>query len=222
MGPTGDEAPAADMATGDDGGEDSDAAPGVCANIRASALVARAAGVYDRSGLLTVRCRHAVLLRMVDVPTGERFAYSFAAIAALCARGLPVKYVWYDVGDGRFAAAMRHYTEFAGIKPVLPAMHAHMHGTACRVRAGEPAACNGASARGLAEGAPRRQLSMLRTRRRACAGATLTNVLPIAGPSHHDHDCRPSERHRRAARRALELAQGSEPCGRSAGGRHRY
>ena len=174
MGPTGDEAPAADMATGDDGGEDSDAAPGVCANIRASALVARAAGVYDRSGLLTVRCRHAVLLRMVDVPTGERFAYSFAAIAALCARGLPVKYVWYDVGDGRFAAAMRHYTEFAGIKPVLPAMHAHMHGTACRVQY-EGVACPGAGLPNseLSEQENRR-LAMVRLRgawRRALRGA---------------------------------------------------
>lgn len=101
--------------------------------MRASALTAPDSRVFDRTGLLTVRCRHGILLALVDLRTGERFAYSMAAVAHLRNAGLPVHTLWYDVADGRLDAAMKRHPELAGIRPVLPAMHARMHTIACRV-----------------------------------------------------------------------------------------
>ena len=101
--------------------------------MRASALTAPDSRVFDRTGLLTVRCRHGILLALVDLRTGERFAYSMAAVAHLRNAGLPVHTLWSDVADGRLDAAMKRPPELAGIRPVLPAMHARMHTIACRV-----------------------------------------------------------------------------------------
>ena len=137
-----------------------------CADMRASALVAPDSRVFDRTALLTVRCRHGILLSFADLKTGERFAYGMAAVAHLRATGLPITTVWYDVGDGRFFSAMSRFPELRGVRPVLPAMHARMHTVACRVR------WEGAAAPGV--GDPVSELSEHKNRALAlvCLGRT--------------------------------------------------
>jgi Kyakuja-Dileera-Zisupton transposase len=108
-------------------------ADGACANMRASTATARDQRGFDRSGLLTVRCRHALLLAAADVSGGEKFSYALAAVAQLRALALPIVRVWYDVGDGRLDAAMRQYPQLAGVRPLLPELHARMHAASCQV-----------------------------------------------------------------------------------------
>ena len=83
----------------------------------------------SRCGAGTVSYWHSPKLK-----TGERFAYSMAAVAHLRAAGLPIATVWYDVGDGRVFSAMSRFLELRGVRPVLRAMHARMHTVTCCVR----------------------------------------------------------------------------------------
>jgi len=105
-----------------------------CADMRASTTKSAAHSGFDRTGLLTGRCRHSILQFLVPMTSGEKFCYSLAAIHDLLDRGLNVKRIWYDIGDGRYASALRRFPKFIECTCMLPAMHAHMHPLPCRLR----------------------------------------------------------------------------------------
>lgn len=101
--------------------------------MRASTASARDEKGFDRTGILTVRCRHAILLAAVVMTSGEKFAYSLAALAHLLAKGLPISRLWYDVGDGRLYSAMQAFQNLQGVVPLLPELHAKMHAVRCQL-----------------------------------------------------------------------------------------
>ena len=101
--------------------------------MKASAANARDQPGYDRSGVITMRCRHSILLSIADVTGGEKFSYSLDMLRPLCAKYPDLERLWYDVGDKRLDAAMRRYPEFEKVRPLLPRLHARMHNIACQL-----------------------------------------------------------------------------------------
>jgi len=101
--------------------------------MRASSLNAHDAGSWDQNGLLTLRCRHSMSMAFVAISGGEKFAYGLAGLAYLLQDGFQVHRAWYDVGDGRFYAALQAFDHLRGIRPMLPELHARMHALRCQV-----------------------------------------------------------------------------------------
>ena len=104
-----------------------------CADMKASTVVARDQRGYDESGVATARCKHALLLAATSMSGGETFANSLALVATLREVAPELSRLWYDVGDARLEATIRTFPELEGVQPMLPRMHARMHGRACQI-----------------------------------------------------------------------------------------
>lgn len=215
------------------GEQDADAEP--CASMRASTATAHEAKGFDRTGIITVRCRHAILLAAVVMTSGEKFAYSLAALGHLLAKGLPITRLWYDVGDGRLHAAMQAFERLRGITPMLPELHAKMHALSCQlIWAGTMAEGAGLPNSELSEqenrrlGLVRRALSvsmvhsshiagatedLVRDRGAAAADGVLSQNHAQAGSGGDGHGGGPTAGHDCPERGAGKLSKGT--CGRA-------
>ena len=65
--------------------------------------------------------------------SGEKFAYALALLSVLKKMAPNIRRLWYDVGDRRFESALLNFPELAGIQPMLPRLHAHMHARRCHL-----------------------------------------------------------------------------------------
>ena len=101
--------------------------------MKASTPFARSQRGLDQTGIATARCRHAFLLSAVSMTSGEKFAYALAMLSVLKKLARNLCRLWYDVGDRRFESALLNYPELAGIQPMLPRLHAHMHARRCHL-----------------------------------------------------------------------------------------
>lgn len=131
--------------------------------MKASATTAPGRRGFDRTGVVTARCRHAFLLAAADMTGGERFAYTLAIIARLQSAGLSIKRLWYDVGDGRFDATLKSFAPvFTAVRPMLPDFHARMHAVHCQL--------NWAGITQVGSGLPNSELSEQENRRIGLVG----------------------------------------------------
>lgn len=111
-----------------------------CSNFTADKVLA----VESKQDLVTALgvalCRHGVLLRLLNLFTGERHAYSTAAVQSLLAVGTGVQYWWYDIAcrwGKSYAKWLQHQSADVrqlggGMTCLLPPWHRFAHSYECQ------------------------------------------------------------------------------------------
>ncbi|EFJ46406.1 hypothetical protein VOLCADRAFT_105534 [Volvox carteri f. nagariensis] len=111
-----------------------------CSNFDADKVLA----AESRKNLITAvgvaLCRHGMLLRLMNLFSGERHAYSTAAALSFLAARTAVQYWWYDIAcrwDKSYAKWLERQSPDLqrlgrGMRPLIPPWHRYAHSYTCQ------------------------------------------------------------------------------------------